>query len=376
MRIAIDIQTVIGRKTGIGKYTENLVQALSEISSSHQFRLCYFNFRSGFKGMEIKADNFKNIGIRLPGRVFSFLWKKINAPNFDDLFGRADIFHFPNFISRPVKSGKTIVTIHDLAFKRFPEYIEKKNLDFLNDNVPRTLAAADKIIAVSEFTKDELLKLYTVPEGKVAVIHEAPDEKFKKIEDLKPFEQVKNKYKLPDKFFLWVGTLEPRKNISLLLESFSDFKKRDKSDCKLVIVGKWGWNYSDFMDKLKSLISKNEVIFTEYVSDEDLPVIYNLAGAFIFPSVYEGFGLPPLEAMACGVPVVTTPALDEVVGEAAVKVSTADVKELSQAMEDILKNENLRKDLIGKGFKRAGRFSWERAARETLSLYEQTLKGE
>jgi len=376
LRIAIDIQTVIGKKTGVGKYTESLVKALSQIPAPYEFLLCYFNFRSRFKGLEIKAENFKNNGIKLPGRAFSFLWKKMNAPNFDSLFGEADLFHFPNFILRPVKSGTTIVTIHDLAFKRFPQYIEKKNLAFLTGHIPRTLARADRIIAVSEFTKKELLKFYSIPENKIEVIHEGIDENFKKIDNAGRLTEIRNKYKLPERFFLWVGTLEPRKNISGLLDAFSDFKKIDKSNCRLVMVGKWGWNYHGFMDKIKKMIMREDVILTEYVSDEDLPAIYNLAEAFIFPSIYEGFGLPPLEAMACGVPVITTQALNEVVGEAAVKVSERNLEEIVRAMKDILENEGIKKDLIQKGFKRIEQFSWEKAARETLALYEKAMKGE
>ena len=376
MRIVIDIQTVIGKKTGVGKYTESLVKALSHLSSPYEFILFYFNFRSRFNGLDITSSNFKNKGVKLPGRVFSFLWKKTNAPPFDRLSGAAELFHFPNFILRPVKSGKTIVTIHDLAFKRFPQYIEKKNLAFLNNHIPKTLAKADRIIAVSEFTKEELLKFYSVPEKKIRVIHEGVNETFRRIEDKEELTKVKNKYRLPEKFFLWVGTLEPRKNISVLLDAFSEFKKKNKSNCKLVMVGKRGWNYHGFMEKKKKMIMGDDVILTKYVSDDDLPTIYNLAEAFIFPSIYEGFGLPPLEAMASGLPVITTPALNEVVGEAVLKVSEQNIEEITQAMKNILENEDLRKDLVQKGFKRIEQFSWDKAARETLALYEETMKGE
>ena len=370
MRIVIDIQSVIGRKTGVGRYTEGLVKGLSRLPAGHQFSLFYFNFRSRFKGMELSAKNFTNKGVKLPGRLFSFFWKKGGAFKFDRLSGEADLFHFPNFISRPVKSGKTVVTVHDLAFRRFPQYIEKKNLSFLNDNLPRTLAAADRIIAVSRFTKDELLKFFSVPERKIKVIHEGVDESFHRINDRVQLDRVRKKYKLPENFFLWVGTLEPRKNIFGLLEAFAIFKERDKTNYKLVMAGKRGWNYQGFFEKVQNLSLTDDVLLTEYAADKDLPFIYNLAEVFIFPSFYEGFGLPPLEAMACGLPVITTPALGEVAEEAALMVSPHDASGIARGMAEVLENTDLKANLIQKGFKQAEKFSWDKAASETLSLYE------
>lgn len=376
LRIVIDIQSVIGRKTGVGKYAESLVKAISDLPSHHQFILFYFNFRSRFKGLNLKAGNFTNRGLKFPGRLFSFLWKKGFNFSFDRLSGKADLFHFPNFISRPVKSGKVVATIHDLSFRRFPEYVEKKNLAYLNYNLPKTLAQADKIIAVSEFTKSELLKFYRINSEKISVIHGGVDETFFNVKDEIKLKEAKERLKLPDTFFLWVGTIEPRKNITGLIEAFTAFRKMREGNCKLVMVGKKGWNYEGFFEKLRSSPFKNEILITEYVSDHDLPFIYNLAQAFVFPSFYEGFGHPPLEAMACGVPVVTTPALEEVVGEAALKIPPGNTKDLAEAMVSILENKILREDLIQKGFERAKKFSWNRTAEKTLSLYEEVLKGE
>ena len=370
MRIVIDIQSVIGRKTGVGRYTEGLVKGLSRLPAGHQFSLFYFNFRFRFKGMELSAKNFTNKRVKLPGRLFSFLWKKGWAFKFDRLSGEADLFHFPNFISRPVKSGKTVVTIHDLAFRRFPQYIEKKNLSFLNDNLPRTLAKADKIIAVSRFTKEELLKFYPLPDEKIKVIYEGIDEIFRRSNDRLQLDKVREKYKLPEKFLLWVGTLEPRKNIFGLLEAFAIFKERDKTNYKLVMAGKRGWNYQGFFEKVQNLSLTDDVLLTEYAADKDLPFIYNLAEVFIFPSFYEGFGLPPLEAMACGLPVITTPALGEVAEEAALMVSPHDASGIARGMAEVLENTDLKANLIQKGLKQAGKFSWDKAASETLSLYE------
>ena len=375
MRIVIDIQSVIGQKTGVGKYTEGLVKGLSRLPDSHRFILFYFNFHSRFKGLELSVKNFTNKGVKLPGRLFSFLWKKGCSFKFDRLSGEADLFHFPNFISRPVKSGKTVVTIHDLAFRRFPQYIEKKNLAFLNDNLPGTLARADKIIAVSRFTKDELLKFFPVPEKKIKVIHEGIDRSFRQINDHLQLAKVREKYKLPEKFLLWVGTLEPRKNIFGLLEAFAIFKARDKTNCKLVMAGKRGWNYQGFFEKAQNLSLSDDVLLTEYVADEDLPFIYNLAEVFIFPSFYEGFGLPSLEAMACGLPVITTPALGEVVEEAALIVSPYEASEMARGMAEVLENTDLKASLIQKGLKQIEKFSWSKAASQTLSLYEETIRG-
>lgn len=236
---------------------------------------------------------------------------------------------------------------------------------------PRTLKTADRIIAVSNSTKRDLINYFNIPEEKIKVILEAADEKFKLL-NKEEINEVKQKYNLNFPFILYVGTLEARKNIPTLIKAFYKIKKKN-IEHKLVIAGKKGWKYKEIFETIDKLDLQNDVVFTGYVSDEDLPALYNAADLFVYPSIYEGFGLPPLEAMACGTPVITsnTSSLPEVVGDAGIMVDPCDVDGLTQTMCDVLTNDGLREDMIKKGLERAKMFTWEKCARETLKVYEE-----
>jgi glycosyltransferase involved in cell wall biosynthesis len=202
-------------------------------------------------------------------------------------------------------------------------------------------------------------------------VYEAAQNNFKRIQVHKILNSIKQKYHLPDRFILFVGTLEPRKNIIRLLEAYARIK--DKLPHKLVIAGTKGWLYQPIFEAVKRLSLRNNVIFLGYVDDGNLPALYNLADLFVYPSIYEGFGLPVLEAMACGIPVITSnvSSLPEVAGDAAVLVDPYNVKELAGAMKHVLTNASLRKQVINKGFQQAKNFSWKKCARETLKVYEE-----
>jgi glycosyltransferase involved in cell wall biosynthesis len=230
------------------------------------------------------------------------------------------------------------------------------------------------IIAVSENTKKDILNFFPfLEEKKIRVIYEAADDHFTVIQDEKILAGCRQQYHLPPEFILCVGTLEPRKNLVTLLNAFSNVSQ--KKDIPLVITGKKGWKYKEIFKTFSNLRLEKKVFFTGYVYQEDLPALYNLATVFVYPSIYEGFGLPPLEAMQCGCPVITSnvSSLPEIVGDAAIKVNPFSVKALEEAIYKLVSNPELRKDYIHTGLKQAEKFSWDKCAQETFQVYQEVL---
>lgn len=334
MRVCIDIQSIIGKPTGVGRYTLELVKAMA--GKSEDITLSYFNFLGRYKGL----DHFLNRQIRIiPGRMYNQLWKRFHFPPMNWFIGNFDVYHFPNFCLPPMSRGRFIITVHDLAFMRYPAYIEPKNLKFLQDELPSSLERAHRIIAVSNFTKKELIELFNVPEKKIAVIYEGVRAVNVQGQALKKGDYI-----------LCVSTVEPRKNIEGLI------KAAHLCNVKLVVAGQKGW--------LVNIKPQDNVIFTGYVKEEELHVLYRNARAFVFPSFYEGFGLPPLEAMAYGVPVVST--RFEALGDAARFVEPRDPEDIARGIKEVLEEPSV---WIKKGFEQVKKFSWEKTAEETLALY-------
>lgn len=342
MKVCIDIQSVIANRTGVGRYTCELVKALSKIVNKGDITLSYFNFLGRYEGL----DYFQNKQIKfIPGRLYNQLWKKFHFPPLNWFIGDYDVYHFPNFCLPPMNHGKYIITVHDLAFMRYPEYIEPKNLKFLLSELPRSLEEAHRIIAVSNFTKNELVELFKIPKEKVVVIYEGVSHG----NDVRPSSNT-----LPSKYILCVSTIEPRKNIDGLIKAFHLCKLKDY---KLVIAGKKGWKVL--------LKQEKDVIYLGYVPEDELYDIYRRASAFVFPSFYEGFGLPPLEAMANFVPVVST--RFEVLGDAARFINPKDPQDIADGIMEALENPE---KWIKKAVEQAKKFTWEKTAEETLRLYE------
>jgi glycosyltransferase involved in cell wall biosynthesis len=230
---------------------------------------------------------------------------------------------------------------------------------------------ADLVLADSQSTKDDLVELLGVEADRIEVVYPGVEERFHPIENQALLEEVRRRYNLPPRFILGLGTLQPRKNFVRLIEAYSLLVTRHSS-LQLVIAGGKGWLYEEIFATVERLGLEKKVVFPGFVADEDLPALYNLAELFVFPSLYEGFGLPPLEAMACGTPVITSDAssLPEVVGEAGLMVEATDVEGLTQAMQRVLEDSALRERMIAKGMKQAKKFTWEQAAAKLLSLYE------
>ena len=292
-----------------------------------------------------------------------------------------DILHVPvhwyNQITPFVlnREIKKVLTLHDLTPILFPEiHTRETNLTW-KSSLKFIKNRTNVMICDSISTKNDCIKLLNIPEKRLRVIPLSADEQYKPLKNKKQIhDELKSEYKIDTPFILFVGTLEKRKNVPTLLKSFYKLKKC-KIEHKLVIVGGKGWKYTKIFDLIEEFNLKGDVIFTDYVSDEYLVKFYNAADLFVYPSLYEGFGLPPLEAMACGCPVITsnTSSLPEVVGDAGIMIDPNDIDSLTESMHKILTDNELRKEMSRKSLERAGMFSWKKTAKETWDVYEDVL---
>ncbi len=235
-----------------------------------------------------------------------------------------------------------------------------------------SIKKADIIIADSYSTKRDIVKFFRIKEEKIKVVYLGVESRFHPISNVEEYRLRNN---LPSKMILNVGTLEPRKNVAALIRAFKKLKGRGLKDYKLVIAGDKGWLYKRIFDEVKSNDLQEEVLFLGIVEDEDMPMLYNCADIFVYPSLYEGFGLPPLEAMACGIPVITsnTSSLPEVIGNAGIMVDPDDINALCKAMYNVLKDKKLWHQMSNKGLERAKLFSWEETAKKVLEIYDLAI---
>jgi glycosyltransferase involved in cell wall biosynthesis len=366
------------QRTGIGNYTYYLVKNLIEIGKADNLYLIHyrkFNEEVYSKAHEkiISVPEFLLHIPKIPALIsmfkLPFLVKKTEI----------DILHFPavwgaqiilSFLNSKVKK---ILTIHDLTPLLYPYTHKKYNVIIWNSTLQLIKNKIDMIITISQNTKNDCIKYLKIPENRIKVIYLAADKIYQPINNKHEIEEeIYKKYNIQIPFIIYVGTLEKRKNVSTLIKAFYRLK-RIKIPHKLVIVGKKGWLYNDIFKTIESMKIQEDVIFTGYVPEEDLVKLYNLADLFVYPSYYEGFGLPPLEAMACGCPVITsnTSSLPEVVGDAGILVDPYDVEGLAKAMYEVLKDESFRIELAKKGLERAKLFSWRKTSEETWKVYEE-----
>jgi glycosyltransferase involved in cell wall biosynthesis len=373
MNICLDLSPVVHQKAGLASYARELAAQLIQIDAGISWSAFHYD-RHPPVPLTAPLD-------ALPRYVVpwgAYRWRLTTALrhllglSMDRFFTGVDLFHATEHLLPRFSSVRTVFTLHDLIFLFHPETHKPLNRWFLTLMMPRFLRAADAVIAVSECTKRDAVRFYGIPEEKITVIYEGVNPRFRPASP-ETIAAVRARYGLPEHFILYVGTIEPRKNLTALLEAFHHLLATH--DLRLVIVGKKGWLYEGFFRRLRELGLEDRVIFTGYVPDEDLPAIYSAADLFVFPSLYEGFGLPVLEAMACGTPVIcsNTSSLPEVAGDAALLVDPTDVRALAGAMERALTDEHLRSELMAKGLERARWFTWEKAAAKTLEVYRGVL---
>lgn len=365
MRIGIDARLVYYHQAGIGQYILRLTQALARIDRQDHFVL--FKSRKDSTHL-VDQPNFKVQSLWTPSHHrFERLAMSLElAPH------PLDILHSPDFIPPSSARCPTVITVHDLAFLLYPRFLTRDSARYYGQ-VDLAARDADHIIAVSESTKRDTVNLLGVPENKISVIHEAAHPLFAPMSKQDALKQVHNQYRTSGDLILFVGTIEPRKNIPTLLKAFRYLKDNYRSQATLVIAGNRGWLVEEVDALIDQLGLEGSVRCLGGVPNEELVYLYNASKLFVFPSIYEGFGLPPLEAMACGTPVIVsnTSSLPEVVGDAAWLVNPEDIEGLAVAIHRILSDDKLAAQMREKGLKRSAVFSWERAARETLEVYRK-----
>jgi glycosyltransferase involved in cell wall biosynthesis len=369
MRIIIDGNTLENRKAGIGHYTYNLIHELADVlgESDKLFvgirqKLLDKNVELGIKRVPVIKTTERSFSKYMP---FSPHWMR-----------GFDIYHQPNYVPHAFH-GKVVTTIHDMSHRVYPHYHPRRRVLLLRAFENR-LRKADRIITDSQHARGEIVELLRIPEDRVRVIYLGASLEYRPLY----MSQVKRKelqikYNLPERFLLYVGTIEPRKNLERLIEAYYLYKGEEpNSELKLVLAGGKGWLYEGILTRVQELHLEKDIVFTGYVDGEDLPFLYNMAVAFIYPSLYEGFGLPPLEAMSCGTPVISsnTSSIPEVVGEAGILVDPYQVNDLAAAIYKVAGSVSLQNELSQKGLERAQLFSWKKCAEETLQVYRECMQ--
>jgi glycosyltransferase involved in cell wall biosynthesis len=377
MRIGLDVTAAVSQGAGIGRYTRELLRALSAADLDNQYRL-FYAARHPVHPLPPLAPNFHVTALPFHDIWLARVWHRARLPiPVQTITGPLDLFHSPDFTLPPVMGRtRTLLTVHDLSFVRDPESAAPTLRRYLNTVVPRSVAHADHILADSQATKSDLIELYATPSEKVTVLYAGVEAIFRPVTDPARLAAVREKYKLgSEPFILAISTLQPRKNFVRLIQAFAQLSI---TNYRLVIAGGKGWLFESSFAEVERLKLGNRVHFPGFVDDADLPALYSAARALAYPSLYEGFGLPLLEAMACGTPVVTSTAscLPEVVGDAALLVPPTDVPALAHALQRALTDDTLRAELIRKGRLRAAQFTWEKAARQLLTIYQRMAGGE
>ena len=377
MKIILDIGPLLVESVGIRYYTINLVRNILKLNKGTEFLLFPFlteKTKETFEGLNYKCFVIKE-------QYRKWLFAILSSPGGGTLISKLylshwDLFWTPGTFPLPIRC-KIVGTVHDLTTIIYPEF-HKRNVIRHHDKIFHYFKKkASLIIAVSENTKIDVMKYLNVPEKKIRVIYHGVEKEFQKIDDGEYLKHRLRGIGIDYPYIFYLGTLEPRKNVERLIEAFIQLKKRNQINEKLVISGIKGWGHQSIFDKVASSGIEKEIIFTGFVPNEFLPFLYNGASAFVYPSLYEGFGLPVLEAMACGVPVVTSnvSSLPEVAGDAAILLNPYSVDELADGIWRILSDEDLRNSCITKGIERAKSFTWERCAMETLKAFNEVYDG-
>lgn len=383
MKIGIDIRCLIGgKRTGVEEYTLELLEHLFAVDCENEYVLfwsawelpvCPLDWNSRF-------SNVRLVSLRIPNKLLNFCLWYFRFPYLDRLIGGVDVFFMPNLnfaaFSRKVK---VVLTAHDVSFERYPETFSwKRRLWHMFVNFRHLALRAEKVIAVSQSTRDDLVEAIGIAPKSVTVIRSGISERFCQMNrNDSMLSDVKRRYELPYRFILFVGTIEPRKNILSLARAFDSLvESKEAFDYDMVIAGTHGWKCEGMLEEIDRLPSRARIHFTGFVRDEDKPALYNLSSLFVYPSLYEGFGFPPLEAAACGVPVITsnTSSFPETIGEGAMMIDPLRPDDLSRALREVLRDKTLRDMLSQQGEMCASKFQWKDAARKTLGVFRDVIR--
>ncbi|EKD46462.1 MAG: mannosyltransferase B-like protein [uncultured bacterium] len=385
MRIGIDIRCLTdGKRTGVEEYTINLLENIFELDKRNEYILFTNSYHESHFDERIFA-HFKNVKVRrfrFPNKLLNFCFWYLRWPLVDHMLGGVEIFFMPNinFIALS-KKVKLVLTVHDLSYEIFPETFSLKRRAWHSFIHPRNLCKrADQIIAVSDSTMADAMTNFKIGEEKIQRIHNGVSEEMTQLDRNDPkLMEVKERYHLPFNFIFYLGTVEPRKNIPAIVKAFDQLKKLGKPELnkyKLVIAGGMGWKIQDILKAGREAEFTADIIFTSCITNEDKAAVYTLASLFVYPSFFEGFGIPVLEAMRCGVPVITSnvSSLPEVVGSGAIMIDPDKPDELYLAMKEVLLDRELSAHMELQSPRQAIRFNWRTSARETLSVFEKSLE--
>jgi glycosyltransferase involved in cell wall biosynthesis len=369
MKIGLDARGAIWyRGTGIGTYTYQLIKSLYSIDKRNEYRFFwpgdeYQNLNpyndEVFQSIELNKDRF---------------WEEVHIPT-RVAQENIDLYHVPqNGIGLPkAKRCLQVATVHDIIPYIYPETSGSVYLKIFQNEMPRIMEQCDRIITVSEFSKRDIQRYFNLPDEKIAIIYEAAEDIFHPIEKNTAKNFVNQQYGINCRYILYIGGLSHRKNITTLILAFWNIRKDIPEDYKLVIVGKQNRSYKNLINVIETLKIGNRIIFTDFVPVPHLPYLYNAADLFVYPSLYEGFGLPPLEAMACGTPVIASnvTSIPEVTGDAAVLINPRDDHSLAASIERVLRKPDQLIQMSKEGLEQAKKFSWEKCAQKTLDVYEK-----
>ena len=371
MHVCLDYQPAVAQRAGIGRYTRQLARHLMPFfGPEDRLRLFYLDFFRRAEGPDVPGAEVHPWRL-LPGALVQQLWKRAGLPAFDALAGAADLYHFTNFIIPPLRRGKAVVSVHDMSFSRLPGCAETRNQAYLASRMAATLRRADAILTISHFSAGEIAALHPGTQGRIHVTYPGVDETFRRPPD-DAIETFRRRRGLERPYLLSVGTIEPRKNFPLLVEAFDAL---DRDDLDLVIAGRPGWHCEPILASFRQARRARQIRHLDDVTDTELPALYAGARLFALASRYEGFGFPPLEAMACGTPVVAAPAgaVAEVAGDAACLVAADEPEAWRAALAGLLEDPGRCAELVDRGRERVGRFRWPETARQTWRVYRHVL---
>jgi len=374
MRVLISAMQV-GNLSGTGTYTRKIVEYMMAVGSSVEFVLVWPKEAAGPR---LRAPGHMNILYAPAGppavRAVREQWLVRRAARHVD----PDVIHYPASIGpwipgMPAGSmlARCIVTVHDLAYLKFPDRFSTARRLYYRTSVVRGARRAAHVIADSESTRQDLIELGGIPAERITVVHLGVEDTFAPVDDAAAAARVRAKYSLPHRFFLFVGTIEPRKNVASIVEAYTQLA--GDLDIDLVIAGRRGWKFGPLYRQIERTAPAGRILMPGRIDDEDLPALYSCAEAFVWPTLYEGFGLPLLEAMACGTPVITSDidVVREVVGDAAMLVDPRSPAELADAMRRVVSAGDFRDELARRGIARARKFPWEQTAARTLAVFQR-----
>ena len=373
MKILVNATSLVTLPTGIGRYTLSMYREMMKRFPEEGYTFFYDYYYS--KELKIQASPLVS---KLRGKmvhrrgVIARGARKAKATwtKFSSLFRHFDVYHEPNFVPMDFPASKIVTTIHDLSFMLYPQWHPKERVEFMEKNFASRLKLSDVILTVSEYGKREVEKYVGIPGDKIRVVYNAVDERFRPLSKASVTTYLRAK-RYPEDYVLFVGAVEPRKNLETLIGAFGDIE-RSFGNLHLIIVGPKGWLYESVFKKVEELGLTNKVHFTGFVADEELIYLYNGAQVFVYPSFYEGFGIPVLEAMACKIPVIVsnTSSLPELVGDAGMLVDPHSQEGFAEAMRKVLGDKDEAERLSEKGYLRSANFSWEKSAKALMDIFK------